>query len=80
MGRDCASELVPIALAEGPEDARAKAPPDERRRPLRATLSALAIGSAMPRDGSLRLSDVETPSWTLYALLAEGEAATPSLG
>jgi hypothetical protein len=29
--------------------------------PLRATLSALAIGSAMPRDGSIRLSDVETP-------------------
>jgi hypothetical protein len=62
MGRDCASEHVPIALAEGrPEAPRAQASPDERRRRRRTTSSALAIGSAMPRDGSIRLSDVETP-------------------
>ena len=33
----------------------------------------------MPRDGSMTLSDIETPPCRSYALLADAETATTSL-
>ena len=63
MGGDCVPETRSNRAGRGPT----RGPP---RRPLPMSgvgglcarpCPALAIGSAMPRDGSIRLSDVEAP-------------------